>query len=294
MRLRTGAATLLALAALLLLGACAPAREGKRRIVVSYSILGSVVRDLVGDAFEVAVAIPDGLDPHEWEPSAKDIESINRASLVVENGLGLEEGMNKALSQARAAGVRFFTASDHVAIRRVGIEGSAAADPHLWTDPIAMKAAIDALAETIHAEFGVDLSARRADLDGRLLRLDARVAGMVAGLPPERRVLVTGHESLGYFAARYGFRLVGAVLPSLSSQAESTASQLAALKLLIEANRVPAVFAEAGTSPKVAEALAAEAGARVVPLAMHALPKGGGYEEYLLGLATTIAGALAP
>jgi zinc/manganese transport system substrate-binding protein len=298
-------AAAIGLAAVLLLGSCAAkARSSRKTIVVSYSILGSVVKDLVGDAFDVVVSIPDGLDPHEWEPSAKDIEAIDSAALVVENGLGLEEGMKKALAQAREAGVHFFTASDHVVVRRVGKgEGVSAndgdqtigaRDPHLWTDPLAVKAAADSLADAIKADFGVDLGARREDLDARLIALDQEISGMVAKLPLERRALVTGHESLGYFASRYGFRLVGAVLPSLSSQAESSAADLALLKKLIALNGVPAVFIESGSNSKVAQALAKDAGAVAVPLAMHSLPKGGGYAEYLRGLASAITGALKP
>jgi zinc/manganese transport system substrate-binding protein len=287
--------TVLALAAILLgLGSCSgrakesAAKGGKRVIVVTYSILGSVVRDLVGDSFEVSVSIPDGLDPHEWEPSARDIERINGASLVVENGLGLEEGMQKALAQARTSGLRVFTASQELGARGAG------KDPHLWTDPLAMKAVVDALARRMGSDFGLDLSARRADLDARLDRLDAEVSALVAKLPPERRVLVTGHDSLGFFARRYGFTIVGALVPSLSSQAESSAAELSALKAALSSASVPAIFVEAGSNPAIARSLASDAGVREVPLAMHALPKGGGYSEYILNLARTITGALQP
>ncbi|HET7838550.1 MAG TPA: metal ABC transporter substrate-binding protein, partial [Rectinemataceae bacterium] len=138
-----GAAALLGAGALL--ASCggeakAPKPQG-RTIVATYSLLGSVVRELAGDAFEVKVSIPNGLDPHEWEPSAKDIQLLQGADLIVENGLGLEEGMSKALDAARAKGLRFFTASDHVTVRRVGAgegipsgdrdQAVGARDPHL-------------------------------------------------------------------------------------------------------------------------------------------------------------------
>jgi zinc/manganese transport system substrate-binding protein len=295
---------LLFLAAILAASACSgKAVGGKKTIVVTYSILGSAVRELAGDAFDVIVAIPDGLDPHEWEPSAKDIETINKAALVVENGLGLEGGMEKALEQARKAGVKFFTAADHIAVRTVGAgEGipsgdpdqeAGAQDPHLWTDPMTVKAAVDALADEIKADFKADLSKRLAVLDSRLLALDAEVSAAVSMIPAERRKLVTGHESMGYFAQRYGFKLVGAVVPSLSSQAESSAGELAELKRLIAANGVKVIFTELSENPKVAQALAAETGAEAVPLITHTLPKGGGYPEFIRGLAATITGALA-
>ena len=103
-----------------MLSCAGPSGSGKKSIVVTYSILGSLVKDLVGDRFEVVVSIPDGLDPHQWEPSARDIEAIDKAALVVENGLGLEGGMTKALDQARKVGVKFFTASDHVMVEDGG------------------------------------------------------------------------------------------------------------------------------------------------------------------------------
>jgi zinc/manganese transport system substrate-binding protein len=304
---RTGkgaAALLLAAVAALGLGSCvARAPAGRKTLVVTYSILGSVVKELAGEAFEVSVLIPDGLDPHEWEPSARDIEKINRASLVVENGLGLEGGLEKALGQARQAGVKFFTASDHVMVRIVGKgegipsgdadQAAGAQDPHLWTDPVTVQAIVDSLAEEIHADFGVDLRARRAALDARLAALDAEVAAQVAKLPESRRTLVTGHESMGYFAQRYGFRLVGAVVPSLSSQAESSAAGLAALKALIAANGVRVVFTELGGNPKVAQALASDARAEAVPLTTHSLPPDGSYPGFIRLLAATITGALA-
>ncbi|HTX92264.1 MAG TPA: zinc ABC transporter substrate-binding protein, partial [Anaerolineales bacterium] len=107
----------------ILLSACQPtttAQTDKKTIVVTYSILGSVVKDLVGDRANVIVLMPNGQDPHEWEPSAKDVETLTHADLIVQNGLGLEGGMQKALAQAQDAGVKFFTASDHITVRHVG------------------------------------------------------------------------------------------------------------------------------------------------------------------------------
>jgi len=279
-----------------------PRQAGKRTIVTTYSVLGAAVRDLAGDAFTVTSAIPNGLDVHEWEPSAKDIEALTRADLIVENGLGLEGGMGKALDQARKAGVGFFTASAHIPVRRVGAgEGipsddpdqqAGAEDPHLWTDPLAVKAVVDALAVDLRQRFGVDLSARAADLDARLTALDAEIRARVDALPAQRRKLVTGHESLGYFAQRYGFKLVGAVIPSMTTEAESSAASLEALKKLIRRNQVSVVFTELGTPPRTVEALARESGVRAVSLTTHSLPADGSYFTFERTLADTILSAL--
>jgi len=306
MKCRMGIKLAAGIGLLALLWACAPkraaVRTGRRSIIATYPVLGAVVKDLVGDAFEVRSAMPSGADVHEWEPSAKDIEALTRADLVVENGLGLEGGMEKSLDQARAAGVGFFTAGRHIAVRHVGRgEGIpstdpdqqvGAADPHLWTDPMTIKAVVDALALDLQQGFQVDLPARRADLDRRLEALDAEIRGQVQALPPARRRLVTGHESLGYFAQRYGFRLVGAVIPSMTSEAEGSAANLDALKQLIRQNQVAVVFTELGTSPRTVEALAKEAKVKAIPLATHNLPAGGDYFSFARALAGTIVTGL--
>lgn len=288
---------------LLVLGSCDPsAPPGPKTLVVTYSVLGSLVRDLVGDEFTVVVPMPNGLDPHEWEPSAKDIETLNKASLIVGNGLGLEGGMEGALTQAASLGVPVFTASDHITVRHVkagqGLptgdpdQAEGAADPHLWLDPIGLKAVVFALASELKTRFGTDFDARAADLGRRLDTLDAEVRGLVATLPPEQRLLVTGHESLGYWADAYGFTLVGAVVPSLSSRAEVSASDLAALKKLIQGRHVKVLFTELGTPPKVAQALGTEVGLKVVEITTHALGPDGSYFSFLKALAVTLVSAM--
>lgn len=275
---------------------------GKKSIVVTYSILGSIVEELVGNGAVVTVSIPNGLDPHEWEPSAKDIEAINKADLVVQNGLGLEGGMQKTLDAAKNAGVKFFTASDYIVVRHVGQgegipsgdpdQAVGAEDPHLWTDPIAMKSIVSALAGQLKSELGIDVDARAQDLEARLDALNQEISDMVAGLPQDNRKLVTGHESMGYFAQRYGFKLVGAIIPSVSTEAEVSAADLATLKEEIQENQVKAIFAELGTSPAVAKAIGDETRVKVVELTTHSLPDDGSYFTFERNLAQVIVDAL--
>ncbi len=294
----------LVILSLLFSTACQPetgTTDGKKSIVVTYSILGSLVKELAGDGANVTVSIPNGLDPHEWEPSAKDIEAINKADLVVQNGLGLEAGMEKTLERARNSGVRFFTASDYIDIRYVG-EGEGipsddpdqvvgAPDPHLWLDPVAMKSVVSALVPILE-EMGLDVTSRALSLKSRLEDLDGEIAGAVAVIPEEDRKLVTGHESMGYFARRYGFKVVGVIIPSLSTQAEVSAADLAALKRAIQENQVTAIFTELGTSSAVASAIASETGARVVELAPVTLPDDGSYFTLMRNIAGVIVSSL--
>jgi zinc/manganese transport system substrate-binding protein len=289
----------------ILLSACqvnVSAKSSRKTILVTYSILGSVVKELVGDKATVIVSMPNGQDPHEWEPSAKDIETLTKADLIVQNGLGLEGGMEKALDLAKEADVDFFTASDHVIVRKVG-EGEGiptgdpdqavgAEDPHLWTDPVTMKNIMDALAVQVKTDLGIDLADRAKDLDTRLESLDKEIADAVGVLPQINRKLVTGHESMGYFAQRYNFKLVGAIIPSISSQAEVSASSLAEINKLIKENQVKAIFTELGTPKAVSEAIGKEAGVKVVELTTHNLPKDGSYFTFMRNLTQVIVDGL--
>lgn len=272
------------------------------RIVVTYSVLGSVVDDVVGSSADVSVLMPNGADPHEWSPSAKDIESLLDADLVIDNGLGLEGNLQDPLKEARADGVRVFTVSEHVTVRTVkageGADASdpdqaaGADDPHLWMDPLTMKQWIEPLVAVLH-DVGIDAEANATKVETDLESLNDDVESIVARIPVERRKLVTGHESMGYFADRYQFELIGAVIPSITSQAEASAGELAELTDRIRAADVPAIFAEIGTPTATAEAIASDSGATVVELSTHNLPADGTYRSFLVNIATAIADTLS-
>lgn len=276
--------------------------NAKTSIVVTYSILGSMVKELVGDQADVTVPMPNGLDPHDWQPSAKDIETFNKADLIIENGLGLETSIEKTLEAARRRGVKFFTASDHIVVRHVGTgegipggdpdQSTGATDPHFWMDPLTMKTFVSALADELNNNFFMNVYRQAADLESRLDDLNDSLNVTVHQIPQDNRKLVTGHESMGYFAQRYGFKLVGVIIPSLSSQAGVSASDLAQLKQAIQANNVKAIFTELGTSPAVARTIGEETGVQVIPLTTHALPSDGSYFTFMENLATTITNGL--
>jgi zinc/manganese transport system substrate-binding protein len=279
----------------------APAAESRPTIVVTYSVLGAVIRDAVGDQADVTVLIPNGADPHEWEPSAKDIATLNHADLIVRNGLDLEGGLLHALNGAADEGVPTFVATDHITVRIVGQgeglptgdadQAVGAPDPHLWMDPLTVRDAVAALAPML-ADLGIDASAGIARVVAELETLDQKVRDILAAVPAADRQLVTGHESLGYFAARYNFTLIGAIIPSLTSQAEVSSGDLARLSHEIEASGAKAIFTEIGTSAKVARALGDETGVEVVDLASHNLPDDGSYDTFLTENAMKIAEAL--
>jgi zinc/manganese transport system substrate-binding protein len=280
-------------------------------VAVTYSAVESIVSDIVGDLARVVVVVPNGTDPHDFEPSAKDVELLASASLVVANGLDLEEGLEDALTEAEQAGTPVFHLTDHVTLREGGDDGHdhgseekeekeeegdshdshGAQDPHVWLDPMTLAEAIPALAEELSAAVGADLTEQGEAVATDLGVLSASIEAKVGSL--EKCVLITGHDSLGYFGARYGCEVLGSIVPSFSSAAEASAGDLAEIKTLAEAEQVKAVFTELGTPKGVAEQLAKELGIDVVELAHHFVPENGGYEEMMSILADSIVSALS-
>ena len=259
-------------------------------VVATYSVLGAIVADVVGEVADVVVLMPDGIDPHDWHPSAKDIEAVSDADIVVANGLHLEESIEGALDEAAASGTPVFFAGDHIRVRTIGEE---AEDPHLWLDPLTMRDVVNALAPAL-SDAGIDVGDRATTVAGELEDLSGEVERILAPIAPTGRKVVSGHESLGYFADRYGFTLIGAVVPSASSQAEASAGELSALREAMSAAGTEVIFTEVGTPPDVVEAIASEVGARVVELGTHNLPDDGTYRTFMRDIAMVFASALAP
>ena len=277
----------------------------RRSVVVSTPILGALVTEIVGDAAEVTVLMPNGVDPHGWEASPKEIEALSNADVVVINGLHLEESLDEAIDAARDGGVRIFEAADHVDVIEHAEEESgdshsedesehehADGDPHIWTDAAAMAEVALALGDDL-AEAGIDVGDRASVVYERLLTLDNELLESVEALDENGRKLVTGHESLAYLARRYDFELIGAVIPGLSSESEVSAGELSSLKELIVAEKVGVIFSEAGAPDQVVEAIANETGATVVELDTHLLPEDGTYDTFMTELVSAIVSALS-
>ncbi|MFC7431482.1 MULTISPECIES: zinc ABC transporter substrate-binding protein AztC [unclassified Agrococcus] len=267
--------------------ACAPASEGPR-VVVTTNILGDVVETLVGDQVEVATLMQPDADPHSFEISAQQAASMERADLVVANGLGLEEGLVQHVEAAADAGVPVALAGDAVEVLEYATEDASGPDPHWWTDPTQMLAVVDALeAALVEHVDGVDPDALATAADayrGELESLDADLAERFDALGPERRVLVTNHHVFGYLAERYDFRIVGAVIPGGSTLAAPSASDLDDLASAIEEAGVPVLFAESSQPDRLIQVLAEEAGVdvRVESLFTESLTQpGGGAATYL-------------
>ncbi|TXS34858.1 metal ABC transporter substrate-binding protein, partial [Streptomyces sp. t39] len=204
--------------------ACAAGGD-RPRVVVTTNILGDVTRQIVGEEAEVSVLMQPGADPHSFGLSAVQAAELERADLVVFNGLGLEENVLRHVDAARAAGVTTFGVGDAVDPMTFrapddGGPGDEAGqpDPHFWTDPDRVRAATGLIAaQVIEHVDGVDAAAVRANTaryDRQLADLTAWMETSFERIPEDRRALVTNHHVFGYLADRFGFRVIGAVVPS--------------------------------------------------------------------------------
>jgi zinc/manganese transport system substrate-binding protein len=306
--------------------------------VVSNSVLGSVTREIVGADADVVVLIPNGVDPHLYEPSARDIERLNSADLIVVNGLRLESKLEESLAGARADRIAIFEATDHIEVHAIAEDDAPAAkdlhqdetatdvhgdhadhsdhggesatephdghthaqgDPHFWTDPRLMAEVVQDLGDAI-TDLGLDIGDRALMLSEKLLTFEQDMLDIVDALPADRRVLVTGHESLGYFADRFGFEIVGTIIPGLSTAAEASAANLSAVKDAVERAGVRVIFTELGTSSASTRVLSDELNVEVVEISTHFIPEeslelGMGadtYMKFIEMLVTTIVSAL--
>ncbi|MBM9466404.1 metal ABC transporter substrate-binding protein [Nakamurella leprariae] len=302
-RLRAGLAVL-AVVLIGLLPACAAGGNGgsgRPLVAVSTNILGDVVRAVVGDQADVLVLMPAGSDPHSFEISAQEAARVRQADLLVANGLGLEEGVQHHLDAAAADGVPQFVAGEAIEPIPYGTGDVAPAgpddergapglgpDPHLWTDPQRMVQVIDALepalAQHVPALDTETLASSAAAYRQQLQELDTELGILFATIPPERRALVTNHNVFGYLAQRYGFSVVGTVLPGGSTLAAPSASDFDDLVADLEAAGVTTVFADAARPERLMQVLADEVDldVQVVPLHTESLsPPGGDAATYL-------------
>ncbi|MFC4012503.1 zinc ABC transporter substrate-binding protein AztC [Nonomuraea purpurea] len=265
---------------------CAGAGPSEARVVVTTNILGDLTRAVVGGQARVSVLMKPDSDPHSFGVSAQEAATIERADLVVHNGLGLEEGVLRHVRAAAESGVPTLAVAE-------GVEpvpftaGEPRPDPHFWTDPRRVAKAVDLIAEQVVARVeGADAATVRANAAAyreRVEDLDAWVAREVATIPPGSRKLVTNHHVFGYFARRYGFEIVGAVIPSGTTLASPSASDLKSLRDVIRGTRVKAIFADSSQPDRLAQVLASEAGVRVrvIPLFSESLSRHAGAATYL-------------
>ncbi len=289
--------------------ATSPAAAGKLRVVATTSIIGNWAGAVGGDQIALKTLVgPDG-DPHEYQPVPADSIEIADANLIFENGLGLENWLDKLYSSAGSNATRIVL-SNGLDVRHVPeSEGSRPngrdddRDPHVWQSvPNAanMVGAIrDALikADAAHA---ADYNSRAAAYTQQLTDLDAWIFSQIQSIPPARRKLITSHNAFGYFGQRYGIDVARSALESVTTEAaDPSARQIADVIDQIKASGVPVVFLENIQNPQLMQQVAVDARVKIgPPLYSDALGKpgtpGDTYLKMMRYNVETLVGALRP
>jgi zinc/manganese transport system substrate-binding protein len=258
----------LALAALL--AGCgsseAPSKPGTIDVVVTTTQLGDIVHAVGGDAVDVHQILKPSTDPHDYEPRPKDIEATAGAKLVVTSGDNLDAWMSDVVDNAGGDPTVLDAGAGRPVTRPGEHSGSEASrlDPHWWHDPVNVAYAVTRIRDALAAadpKATARIDAGATTYLAKVKALDAGIAKCLATVPVAQRKLVTDHDAFGYFAQRYGITVVGAVIPSQTTQAQPSAGDLAKLTTVIRREHVTAVFPESSINPKLAKAIARETGA---------------------------------
>jgi ABC-type Zn uptake system ZnuABC Zn-binding protein ZnuA/ABC-type Mn2+/Zn2+ transport system permease subunit len=252
-----------------LLGACgssSTSSTGAVKVVATTTQLGDFVRNVGGPATDVTQILKPNTDPHEYEPRPKDINATAGAQVVFTSGDNLDAWMGSVIKNAgghpRVVDVGAGR-PDVLPGEKSGPEASQY-DPHWWHDPRNVEHAVDVIrAALVKAEPAQEKSIDRSATayEAKLRQLDRGIASCMHAVPATQRKLVTDHDAFGYFAKRYGITVIGAVIPSQTTQAQPSARDLAKLSALIKREHVRAVFPESSINAKLARALARETGA---------------------------------
>jgi ABC-type Zn uptake system ZnuABC Zn-binding protein ZnuA/ABC-type Mn2+/Zn2+ transport system permease subunit len=239
-------------------------KGGRIAVVATTTQVADLVRGVGGPAVAVTQILQPNTDPHTYEPRPRDIQSTAGAALVITNGDGLDHWIDKVRQNAGGS-APVLDAGAGRPIALPGQQGEGRFDPHWWHDPRNMIYA----AHRVHdALVRAEPSARKV-LDtatnayvARLQALDRGIQQCFTAVPAAQRKLVTNHDAFAYFANRFGIRIIGAVIPSQTTQAQPSAGDLAKLSAVIRSHHVGAVFPESSLSNKLAEAIARQTGAR--------------------------------
>lgn len=277
------------------------------KIVVTTTFIADVVGQVSGDIPEIAVLLEPGQNPHSYQPTPRDMVNITQADVIFANGFGLEEFLDDLLDGSGTAaelivvseGVQPLGMADHDHLEEPENEGEdhegeeheeedpgqgVGYDPHVWFDPTNLitwtENIIEALSR-LDPQHTADYQANGQTYLEQLTALDAWIKAEVDRIPENDRQLVSDHLSLGYFAKQYGFEQMGAVIPALTTEAETSGQELARLIDTIREAQVKAIFVGIDFDPTLAQRVAEETGVDLVPLYFGSLSEGDPAGTYL-------------
>ena len=264
------------------------------KVVATTTQIGALTKAVAGDKIQLSTLLRAGASAHDYEPDPSALKKINAARIVLKNGIGLDDWLDKSIKSAGGA--------DSVVVVTTGVAVSKSADgeeddPHVWHDPKNAKVMIDNIVKALGAADPANAALFRANGDAYNLKLDAadkEARSLIDSIPVANRKMVTNHDAFGYFLRAYGLTFVGAVIPSTSSEAQPSAKALAELQDLIKREGVKAIFAEEELDPKVARELSKDTGVKIIDnLYADSLGKPGSGAETVDGMIVSNARNIA-
>jgi ABC-type Zn uptake system ZnuABC Zn-binding protein ZnuA len=257
------------LAFILLLAACQPARSqpgGLPYVMATESFLADIAQNVAGNRIRVDTLLPVTVDPHEYQPKPQDVTKLAQAQVLIINGLGYESWLQKTLDSL--GGQRLVIVATNGLAPAPDPSGSnSAGDPHMWMNPLNVINYVQQIRDglTQADPAGKELYAQNADAYiVKLQALDQWVKSQVSQLPLQKRLLITNHDALGYFAKAYNFKIIGAIIPSVTTDASPSAQQLASLIDTIKRSGARAIFLDIGENQKLAQQIASETSVVVI------------------------------
>jgi zinc/manganese transport system substrate-binding protein len=248
------------LIAMMLVASAAPAHaQARLDVVASFSILGDFARNVGGERVNVTTLVgPDG-DVHVYTPAPADAKKIADAKLVIINGLGLE-GWLPRLVQSSGGKTAIVGATNGIAPLKIGGD----ADPHAWQSVANARIYVANIRDALVAADPAGAGTYRANAQTYLAKLDAldrEVRQAMTRIPQPRRKVISTHDSFGYFAAAYGVEFIAPL--GVSTESEASARDIAGIITQIRAAKIPAVFLENISDPRLMRRISTETGARI-------------------------------
>lgn len=238
------------------------------KVVTSFSILEDIVQNVGGKLVSVTNFVPRDGDAHTYTPNTQDVRALGDAKIVFLNGLGFE-GWFEKLAKNAASKAKIVTVSSGLKTQKISVgDETGEIDPHMWWNLQNTIAYTKKIASTLMQADPKNSSSYQknaAAYTKTLLNLDAWAKLEVQKITINNRVLVTNHDAFGYFAARYGFKILGTVIPSGSTEQSANAKETAKLIDAIKANKVRAIFTENTVNPKLANAISSDTGVKIAP-----------------------------
>ncbi len=244
--------------------------QARLNVVATFSILGDFARNIGGDRVSVTALVGPNSDTHVYTPTPSDARKITDAKLVIVNGLGLEGWLPRLVksSGGKAATV---VATKGIATRKIDANEPSGhdhdhgdADPHAWQSVVNAKMYVTNIRDALVVADPAGADAYRANASAYIAKLDAldrEVRGEVAKIPAERRSVISTHDAFGYFAAAYGIKFIAP--RGVSTESEPSARDIAVIITQIKKQKIPAVFLENVSDPRLMQRIAAETGAAV-------------------------------